>query len=129
MGKIDYKALLEEWKRQRAELDMMISYAERQLGVPQGARSDLKGVSLEGPDLKIEPDTFHGLNILQASERYLGLVGRPARSTEDIAEALGRGGVETTPASVATILGRDRSGTIQRVKRGLWGLSEWYKTS
>jgi hypothetical protein len=57
------------------------------------------------------------------------LVGRPARSTEEIAAALGRDGVDTTALSVATILGRDRTGAIQRVKRGFWGLADWYKTN
>lgn len=47
-----------------------------------------------------------------------------ARSTEEIAEALGRGGLTTIAGSVATILGRDKGGTIARVKRGLWGLKD-----
>jgi len=123
---VDYKAVLEDLKRQRAEIDMMIAFAERQLGTPRRSGDcPLIPVS-DGASVQIEPDTFHGKNILQASEKYLNMVGRPARSTEEIAEALGRGGLSTTPGSIATILGRDKGGAIQRVKRGLWGLSAWY---
>jgi hypothetical protein len=111
----DYKGVLEDLKRQRDELDRTIKFMEKIDGgnVPVGTAT-------------IEDDTFHGKNILQATEKYLRMVGRPARSTEDIAEALGKGGLTTSAGSVATILGRDKSGVIQRVKRGLWGLTEWY---
>jgi hypothetical protein len=124
VAKIDYKALLEEWKRQRAELDTMIAFAERQLGVAPSAGN--KTVPLAGTSPEIEEDTFHGKNILQGSEMYLQMVGRPARSTEEIAAALTKGGLTAGAPSVATILGREKNGNIQRVKRGLWGLREWY---
>ncbi|MGH9709852.1 MAG: hypothetical protein ACRD37_04850, partial [Candidatus Acidiferrales bacterium] len=117
MGKIDYKALLEDSKRQRAELDAVIAFAERQLGIAKGSSSGTHpSPNPSGTPAEIEPDTFHGKNIFQASEKYLSMVGRPARSTEEIAELLGRGGITATAGSVATILGRDKSGRIQRVK-------------
>lgn len=125
MSTIDYKAALEEWKKQRAELDAMIAYAERQLGIkPSGGANPTSPSSGSMPE--IQDDTFHNKNILQASEMYLQMVGRPARSTEEIAAALTKGGCDAAAASVATILGREKNGKIQRVKRGLWGLREWY---
>ena len=125
MAQIDYKALVEEWKRQRAELDTMIAFGERQLGIKSstGGKTTLPSGSATP---EIQEDTFHNKNILQASEMYLQMVGRPARSTEEIAAALTKGGCDAAPPSVATILGRDKGGKIQRVKRGLWGLKEWY---
>jgi hypothetical protein len=128
MPGIDYKALLEELKKDKAEIERMIAYAEQKLGAP---RRSPKGdtVKPENQDTEILPDTFHNKNILQATEKYLGMVGRPARSTEEIAEALGRGGLGTTPGSVATILGRSKDSQVQRVKRGLWGLADWYKAN
>ena len=125
MTKIDYKTVLEDAKRQRVELDAVIAFAERQLGIAKGSSRTSTAPS-PGGTVEIEPDTFHNKNIFQATEKYLSMVGRPARSTEEIAEALGRGGVTATPGSVATILGRDKSGRVTRVKRGLWGLKEWY---
>lgn len=124
MAKTDYKAMLEDAKRQRVELDAVIAFCERQLGV-KGSVTPAAGVS-GGVTVEIQDDTFHGKNILQASEAYLQMVGRPARSTEEIASSISKGGCSATAPSVATILGRDKSGTIQRVKRGLWGLREWY---
>jgi hypothetical protein len=124
---VDYKAVLEDLKQQKADLERMIAFTERMLGA--GGRYGAGGASAEkseGHGTEIQPDTFHGKNILQASEKYLRMVGRPARSTEEIAEALGRGGVTASAGSVATILGRSKNGPIQRVKRGLWGLAEWY---
>jgi len=123
--KVDYKAVLEDLKRQRAELDSMIAFTERQLGMPASVIGKTAVVSGNAP-IEIQDDTFHGKNILQASEMYLQMVGRPARSTEEIAAAISKGGSNAAAASVATILGRDKSGKIQRVKRGLWGLKEWY---
>lgn len=117
MAKVDYKAVLEDLKRQRAELDAMIEFAQRQIS---GNRSGVGGTE------EIEPDSFTGKNILQGTEKYLSMVGRPARSTEEIAEALTKGGLSATRGSVATILGRSKDSKIHPVKRGLWGLKEWY---
>src|SRR5580700_9534290 len=123
---VDYKALLDDLRRQKAEIEVMIAYTERQLGAPRRTAESPSIVKSDSLDVEIQPDTFHNKNILQASEKYLRMVGRPARSTEEIAEALGRGGLTTTPGSVATILGRSKGSGVQRVKRGLWGLAEWY---
>jgi hypothetical protein len=124
MAKVDYKAVLEDLKQQKADIERMIVFTERMIG--SGHRPSENHAKAENQETKIEPDTFHNKNILQATEKYLHMVGRPARSTEEISEALGRGGLTTTPGSVATILGRSKNSPVQRVKRGLWGLGEWY---
>jgi len=129
MAKVDYKALLEDSKRQRAELDAVIAFAERQLGISKNSNSTNASVNATDGSVVIEDDTFHGKNILQASEAYLHMVGRPARSTEEIASAITKGGVPAAAASVATILGRSKGSSINRVKRGLWGLKGWYSTT
>jgi hypothetical protein len=122
MSKVDYKAVLEDLKLQRVELDKMIAFVEGMLGA--GRRFG------EAPntssDVEILDDTFTGKNILQATEKYLRMVGRPARSTEEIATALTKGGLNAAAGSVATILGREKGSKVHRVKRGLWGLAEWY---
>lgn len=125
MAKIDYKALLEDAKRQRAEADAVIAFAERQLGIVKNS----VGAAMKGAtetNFEIQPDTFHGKGILQGAEKYLRMVGRPARTTEEIASALTKGGQTASSGSVATILGRSKDSEVQRVKRGLWGLKEWY---
>lgn len=69
------------------------------------------------------------MSIGDAAPKYLGMVGRPARSTEEIVQALLSGGLQrVSPASVATILIRihNADGPVVRVQKGLWGLAEWY---
>lgn len=126
MANVDYKALLEDAKRQRAEADAVIAFAERQLGIAKNGGGIPTTVAIPDTGIEIQPDTFHGKNILQGAEKYLRMVGRPARSTEEIASALTTGGLNASTGSVATILGRSKDSDVQRVKRGLWGLREWY---
>jgi hypothetical protein len=126
MAKVDYKALLEEAKQQKLEAERVIAFAERMLGIARSSPSSSSSADEHGKIVEIQDDTFHGKNILQAAHAYLEMVGRPARSTEEIAEALVKGGLTATAPSVATILGRSKGSGVQRVKRGLWGLAEWY---
>lgn len=93
-----------------------------------GAAISTSGSAPTGP-VQIGRDTFTGHTILQASERYLRLAGRPARTTEDIVEALTRGGMQkVSSASVASILIRSHNGDgpVVRVQKGLFGLADWY---
>ena len=125
MAKVDYKALWEEAKQQKLEAERVMAYAERMMG--QSHRSvDTTANHGDGQSPEITVDTFTGKNILQATEKYLRMVGRPARSTEEIAAALTKGGLSAGAPSVATILGRSKDSQVKRVKRGLWGLKEWY---
>lgn len=100
-------------------------------------RLETLGVGLPGlPNLGptsnhrgVQADTFVGMSIGDAAPKYLGMVGRPARSTEEIVQALLSGGLQrVSPASVATILIRihNADGPVVRVQKGLWGLAEWY---
>lgn len=76
----------------------------------------------------IEVDTFIGLNINQAAEKYLQMTGKPAKTTEQIAAALNQGGLKVSLGSVSTILRRSDKddSSVTRVGRSLWGLSSWY---
>jgi hypothetical protein len=80
-------------------------------------------------DVEIQHDTFVGMNIVDAAARYLGMVGRPARSVEEITNALNRGGLTSTAGSVQTLLSRSHNGpnpVVRRAGRGTWGLPSWY---
>ncbi len=119
---VDDKTVLAYLKSKRAALDQAIAALE---GKASGA------VEAEGGGLteKIQTDSFVGLNIATASVKYLKMVGRPARTTEDIYNALAKGGLSHfTRESVATILQRmhNQNGDIVRVSKGVWGLAEWY---
>jgi hypothetical protein len=120
---IDYKAVLEDLRAKKASLEQAIAAVEAIVG-GLGENAGLSGSASRA----IEADTFIGMNILQAAEKYLQIVGRPARTTENIAEALNRGGLSVSTPSVSTILRRSDTGEspVNRVGRALWGLAIWY---
>lgn len=121
--RVDDKTVLAYLKSKRAALDQAIAALEGKAGDAPEALGG--GDSSE----EIQPDSFVGMNIATASVKYLKMVGRPARTTEQIYEALSNGGLaHFTRESVATILYRihNQGGDIFRVSKGLWGLSEWY---
>ena len=121
---IDYKAVLEDLKAKKAGLEQAIFAVEAIIG-GLGDSAALNGSASKG---KIEADTFIGMNINQAAEKYLQMTGRPAKTTEQITDALNQGGMSVTQGSVSTILRRSDNGEspVTRVGRSLWGLASWY---
>jgi hypothetical protein len=70
------------------------------------------------------------MSITEAAEKYLRIVGRPARATQEIVDGLLKGGLErVSPESAATLFIRSHNtnGKVVRVQKGLWGLDEWYQ--
>jgi hypothetical protein len=127
---VDYNVVLADMKARHAALGQSIASMEAWLkggGAPAG---DF-GASHNGHSTtKIDIDTFAGLNIPNATSKYLRMVGKPARTTDIITKALNDGGLKCNQASVATVLGRSiASGDIYKVGRGVWGLKEWYASS
>jgi len=124
---IDYKAVLADLKAKRAKYDAMITAMESFIALDDGLAAIETSLSSGGAS--IQPDTFVGLNIAEAASKYLRVTGRPAKSTEQIAESLNRGGLNCTQSSVSAILRRNNNsgeGDVIKVGRGLWGLQEWY---
>jgi hypothetical protein len=122
---IDYRAVLEDLKSRKTALEQAIVAVEAMLG-EVGDTSTNSGGGSTGKT--IHPDAFVGLNILQAAAKYLQMVGRPARSTTEIANALNQGGLTVSQGSVSTILRRSDNGDspVTRAARSLFGLSAWY---
>ena len=132
---IDYQSVLADLKARRAALDQAISAIEGLILGESGAVATTPSVQTVtnngsgGAPRQIEPDTFYSLNILEASKKYLGMVGKKAQSTEQIGEALRAGGVQAKTESVAAILQRAIKADdpeIRRVRPGMWGLAAWY---
>lgn len=125
---IDYAAVLADLKSRRDALDKIISHLEPI--VSMGVVTNYN-VFANQKSPEIHGDTFVGMNIPEASASYLKMVGRPARTTNEITEALNKGGLECSTGSVATVLGRDfgrQVGEVVRASKGLWGLDSWYKS-
>lgn len=135
MAEIDYKSVLGDLKARRAALDQAIVAIEGIIGegapALAGSAHNNGGPPVLGPPspATIEPDTFYSLNILDATKKYLGMVGRKAQSTEQVAEALRTGGVQAQTKSVAAILQRAVKADdpdLRRARPGMWGLAAWY---
>jgi hypothetical protein len=127
---IDYPAVLADLKAKRALLDQAIAAVEAIVSGGAPALPSAAKNGLVGPNLprEIKPDTFYGLSILDASKKYLAMTGE-AQTTEQLADALNRGGLLCKPGSVAAILQRAvkiKDGELRRVGRGRWGLATWY---
>jgi hypothetical protein len=123
---IDYRAVLADLKTKKLALDQAIMAVEAILG-EVSTHSLAPGHVSRGKD--VQQDSFVGLNILQAAEKYLTITGRPAKTTEQIAGALIQGGLKVTQPSVSTILrksDKDGEGNVVKVGRALWGLADWY---
>ena len=116
------KAMLDEWRQERDELDSLISALEKRIALRSGSPG-----ALPASGGKISPDEFFRLSTPEAIKKFLKLVGKPARSTQDIIDALTAGGMETNYTNVYTALIRlqKRDGVIAKVGEN-WGLDEWY---
>jgi hypothetical protein len=118
------QVLLEQLKARKAAIENAIAALE----AVAGELGDIAVVGSTSKSAVIEADTFIGMNINQAAEKYLQMTGRPAKSTELIASALNQGGLNVSLGSVSTILRRSDNGEspVTRVGRSLWGLASWY---
>lgn len=115
-----------------ASFEAKIASMQEAVAALRKAKDALGGAASGAPriaETEIGHDTFTGMTIAEAAEKYLRMVGRPARTTENIVEGLARGGLgKVSPASVASILVREHNsdGPVVRVKKGVFGLAEWY---
>jgi hypothetical protein len=113
------KTILEDWKRERDELDGLISALEKRIAL----RSGNVGHSNSG---RITSDEFFRLSTPEAIKKLLKIVGKPARSTTDIIDGLKSGGMDTNYTNVYTALGRlQKKQEVVKVGEN-WGLNEWY---
>ena len=128
----DYAAFLADLKARRAALDQAIGGIEALIG--SGELSNVvtqSGAQNGAPTVAIEPDSFYRLNTVDAAKKYLGMTGRKVQSTEQIVDALRRGGLTVKPETITSLLqraAREPNAEIRRVSRGMWGLASWYES-
>jgi hypothetical protein len=129
---IDYSAVLADLEAKRAALDATIShlrlYLSGQSGSSVSASSPTGTASTNG---EIPAGAFLAKSIPEAAKLYLQIVKRKA-TTRDIAEALRRGGMESTSSNfqgiVHAVINRywKAGGDIVKLDKSTWGLAEWY---
>jgi hypothetical protein len=85
--------------------------------------------------LTIDLDSFHNMTLSQAIKKYLSMRWKKPATTNEIVEALrtgGQAGAEGDNFSVVVNNSLNRmsaaDGIVSKVRRGIWGLKEWYET-
>jgi|SRR5579859_4860904 len=128
---LDIRNMLEQLRARRDNLTAAIEGLERVLGEePFTSSAAISPITRQqNRDAEIEHDTFVGMSVADATARYLNMVGRPARSLEEIYNALTKGGLKSNQGTMQTLLSRSHNGpnpVVRRAGRGTWGLPEWY---
>ena len=129
---MDVQTLLESWRARRDALAKAIEAVEAISGELALPAPGVAASRSQAKEAEIQHDTFVGMSVADATARYLGMVGRPARTLEEIAAALNRGGLNSAQGTVQTLLSRSHNGpnpVVRRAGRGTWGLPEWYQPS
>ena len=116
-------AMLEQLTKEREEIDELISALQKRIA--SRSASAVGGLTASGG--KVSPDEFFRLNTPEAIKKFLRIVGKPARSTQEIIDGLKFGGMETNYTNVYTALQRlqKRDKVVAKVGEN-WGLEEWY---
>lgn len=123
------KRVIEEIRARRDALDAALTVLEGLTGELSTPFTTNAVPRQQRREAEIEHDTFVGMNVVDAAARYLEMVGRPARSLEEITNALNRGGLNSNEGTVQTLLSRSHRSTspvVRRAGRGTWGLPSWY---
>lgn len=116
-----YAAVLRDLRARRAKIDEAIAVIEAMAGE--------SGLGDAGPaQTEIRPDTFFNLSVPKAVVKYLGMTNRTPKAPQDIVSALEQGGqTQANYMNVYSALKRlRRSGEMQKLPSGEWGLSDWY---
>jgi hypothetical protein len=115
------KVVLENWKKERAQLDAAIAMLESKIGArAAGGLPPLTSAS------HIASDAFFRMTVPDAIKKFLKMVGKPARPATDIVDTLNRGGISVSYPTVYTSLTRLRDkGEVVKAGEN-WGLDEWY---
>jgi hypothetical protein len=138
METFDYTAIIADLEAKRAALDATITafraaQAAGALGQPGEATVGTLAVPFAASGGEVPVGAFLGRSIPEAARLCLQIVKRKMSSRE-IAEALKKGGIESTAKNFATIvhsiLDRASKGNSGIVKlNSSWGLAEWYPAS
>src|SRR2546430_8646508 len=89
---IDYQTVLADLRRKRDELDKAIAGIEIILGLTPSGGAALGAAAANGEPAEVRPDSFFGMSIANAAQKYLLMVKKP-QTTPEIASALHRGGL------------------------------------
>jgi hypothetical protein len=124
--------LLEEFRKERDELNLVIQALEKRLGIVSAA-TESEHANQTAPRVTVSLDSipvgfFHNLSQAAAAEKLLGINPGHPLTTNEIIEAFRKSGMSANGKNAITILytALSRSAKFERVAGKAWGLSEWY---
>jgi len=138
MEPVDYTAILADLEAKKAALEQTIASFRQAMAT--GALGQTAGDGAVAPSLAVPSLTggevpagaFHGKSILDATRLYLEIV-KKKQTTREIADALRKGGMESTSDNFVGIVTAGLNRTYRTspncglVKLGTqWGLASWY---
>lgn len=123
--------LLEQLRKERDELDVLIRGLEKRLGVLQEhepAEASSTPAKVTQSVNSIPLGFFHNMTQADAAEKLLRLNPGHPLSTKDILDAFRKSGMQVNPKNAITILYTTlkRGPRFERVAGQAWGLSDWY---
>jgi len=125
--------LLEELKRERDELNVLVSALEKRLGIASANEASEDDTQTRGVRAGFSPENipvgfFHNLSQAAATEKLLRLNPGKALTNTEILDAFKKSGMEINAKNAFTILytALKRSPKFERVGGKAWGLAEWY---
>jgi hypothetical protein len=130
----DVLGFLEQLRKERRELELVITSIEKRLGIgPEADRADEqrdaqpKNHHARMPE-EIPVGFFHNLSQAAAAEKLLRIRPNTPLTTPTILEAFRKAGLDVNPKNATTILYTTltRSPKFERVAGKAWGLAEWY---
>ena len=124
--------LLEELRKERDELNVLIQALERRLGISASQQVSIPDELDERRSIPVVTSMpigfFHNMSQAAAAEKLLKMNQGHALSTQEILEAFRNSGMDVSSKNAATILytALKRSPKFERIGSKAWGLSEWY---
>lgn len=123
--------LLEQLKRERDELDVLIRGLEKRLLIVSGSDSAPVTTSPAKPRMangSIPVGFFHNMGQATAAEKLLKLNPGHPLTTKEIVNTFRRSGMDINAKNAMTSLYTTlkRNPKFERVAGQAWGLSEWY---
>lgn len=100
---------------------------EELLGLPTTKLGQILSLDAEeSAQVHVGPDEYVHLPMLDSAKAYLRKAGKPARTIEEIIEAIRRGGGVVSNEDRLKVQLVRSTGEIKKVGDGLFGLLEWY---
>jgi hypothetical protein len=124
--------LLEDFRRERDDLNLVIKALEKKLGIIAAAKDSETANPDNSPRVTVSIDNipvgfFHNMSQAAAAEKLLRMNSGHPLTTHEILEAFRKSGMSTGNHAVTVLYtALKRSPKFERVAGKAWGMSEWY---